>query len=237
MHSAVIDWLTHHKLLNWLLVSFSNTKPSLFYFQCKEKLWLPGSIIVDLWFTELPSSVSAGFCISKWKDKDIKTKAARFYIPNAQTYPLNFLWTFVGPPFLFFFLHRRLLLIPMEWQSPSAAVDIFSMQRQRPLHWRLMIGLIFWFPFFIFHTKAKPSNCLRNFSQSITSWRSVWPVVWLDSLYFGFTNSLTCSAKKIHFWCFLYGFILHVGITNSFNLDETHSTQAREKLVFLNCKC
>ena len=44
-------------------------------------------------------------------------------------------------------------------------------------------------------------------------------------------------SKKIHFRCFLYGFILHVGITNSFNLDETHSTQAREKLVYLNCKC
>ena len=91
--------------------------------------WIDNCRFVIHW---TPLSVSAGFCISKWKDKDIKTKAARFYIPNAPAYPLNFLWTFVGPPFLFFFLHRRLLLIPMEWQSPSAAVDIFSMQRQRP---------------------------------------------------------------------------------------------------------
>ena len=230
MHSAVIDWLTHHKLLNWLLVSFSNTKPSLFYFQCKEKLWLPGSIIANLWFTELPSPSQPDFAFPNEKTKTSRPKQPDFTFPMHRHIHWTFcepLWVLLScfsfftegfcqicdqmerqscpqPPFFEDFLSFH-FIVDLWFLNSNGMTKPFSRRghifnaktktSSRPLHWRLMIGLIFWFPFFIFHTKAKPSNCLRNFSQSITSWRTVWPVVWLDSLYFGFTNSLTCSAK------------------------------------------
>ena len=99
MHSAIIDWLTHHKLLNWLsifnwlLVSFSNTKPSLFYFQCKEKLWLPGSIIADLWFTELPSPSQPDFAFPNEKTKTSRPKQPDFTFPMHR----HIHWTFCEP--------------------------------------------------------------------------------------------------------------------------------------------